>query len=163
MCLSTVYETRDGERTLLAKNIADLREVNGQIVMSDIMGIQTKVFGEIEHIDLMENNIIIKRYDFDTEIPESHFHSHVHSEEDKKKQLNRISRAIGHSQRVKAMIAEDQDCSAVLTQLSAVTSALRNLGKEIINEHMTHCIAHAIEDGDTTAVEEFKEAVKRFI
>ena len=61
------------------------------------------------------------------------------------------------------MIANDVDCSSVLTQLSAVTSALRNLGKEIINEHMAHCITHAIEDGDTSAVEEFQEAVKKFI
>ena len=66
-------------------------------------------------------------------------------------------------QHVKTMIENDEDCADVLMQLSAVTSALRNLGKEIINEHMTHCIAHALEDGDTTAVEEFKKAVKKFI
>jgi DNA-binding FrmR family transcriptional regulator len=51
----------------------------------------------------------------------------------------------------------------VLIQLSAVNAALRGLGKEIINEHMTHCIAHAIEEGDTAAVEEFQKAVEQFI
>ena len=179
MCLSTVYEIRDGERVLLAKNVAELGEVNGQLVMSDIMGITTKVFGEIERIDLMENVILINRYDFDREEAhvhthedgtthshagdDHHHHTHHHSDEEKKRQLNRISRAIGHSQHVKSMIANDVDCSSVLTQLSAVTSALRNLGKEIINEHMAHCITHAIEDGDTSAVEEFQEAVKKFI
>ena len=92
-----------------------------------------------------------------------HTHKHYHSKEEKKKQINRISKAIGHLQHVKTMIENDEDCADVLMQLSAVTSALRNLGKEIINEHMTHCIAHALEDGDTTAVEEFKKAVKKFI
>lgn len=92
-----------------------------------------------------------------------HTHKHYHSQEEKKKQINRISKAIGHLQYVKTMIENDEDCADVLMQLSAVTSALRNLGKEIINEHMTHCIAHALEDGDTTAVEEFKKAVKKFI
>ncbi|MDY3817974.1 MAG: metal-sensing transcriptional repressor [Lachnospiraceae bacterium] len=92
-----------------------------------------------------------------------HTHKHYHSQEEKKKQINRISKAIGHLQHVKTMIENDEDCADVLMQLSAVTSALRNLGKEIINEHMTHCIAHALEDGDTTAVEEFKKAVKKFI
>ena len=82
-------------------------------------------------------------------------------QEEKKKQINRISKAIGHLQHVKTMIENDEDCADVLMQLSAVTSALRNLGKEIINEHMTHCIAHALEDGDTTAVEELKKAVKK--
>ena len=92
-----------------------------------------------------------------------HTHKHYHSQEEKKKQINRISKAIGHLQHVKTMIENDEDCADVLMQLSAVTSALRNLGKEIINEHMTHCIAHALKDGDTTAVEEFKKAVKKFI
>ena len=48
-------------------------------------------------------------------------------------------------------------------QLSAVNAALKNLGKEIINEHMTHCIVHALEDGDMAAVEEFQKAVQKFM
>lgn len=90
-------------------------------------------------------------------------HGHYHSPEEKKKQLNRIARAIGHLQHVKLMIENDEDCADVLIQLSAVNAALRGLGKNIINEHMTHCIAHAIEDGDTKAVEEFQKAVQKFI
>ncbi len=90
-------------------------------------------------------------------------HSHYHSPEEKKKQLNRIARAIGHLQHVKLMIESDVDCAEVLIQLSAVNAALRNLGKTIISEHMTHCITHAIEDGDTEAVEEFQKAIKQFL
>jgi DNA-binding FrmR family transcriptional regulator len=92
-----------------------------------------------------------------------HSHAHYHSPEEKKRQLNRIAKAIGHLNHVKGMIEEDEDCAEVLTQLSAVNSALRGLGKEIINEHMTHCIIHAIEDGDTASVEEFQKAVEKFI
>ncbi len=88
---------------------------------------------------------------------------HYHSPEKKKRQLNRISKAAGHLQHVKLMIENDEDCADVLIQLSAVEAALHNLGKEIINEHLTHCIAHAIEDGDTKAVEAFQEAIKRFL
>lgn len=90
-------------------------------------------------------------------------HGHYHSPEEKKKQLNRIARAIGHLQHVKVMIENDEDCADVLTQLSAVNAALRSLGKNIINEHMTHCITHAIEDGDTKSVEDFQKAVQKFI
>lgn len=88
---------------------------------------------------------------------------HHHSPEEKKRQLNRLSRAIGHLQYVKRMIEDDEDCSQVLTQLSAVRSAISGLGKEIINEHITHCIAHAVEDGDTEAIAEFKKAIDKFI
>ncbi len=90
-------------------------------------------------------------------------HTHYHSQEEKKKQLNRLSKAIGHLRHVKGMIENDEDCADVLIQLSAVNSALKNLGKEIINEHMAHCIIHAIENGDMTEVEEFQKAVKKFI
>ena len=61
------------------------------------------------------------------------------------------------------MIERDEDCAAVLTQLTAVNAALKNLGKEIINEHLTHCVAHAIADGDLELVEEFQKAVQKFI
>lgn len=90
-------------------------------------------------------------------------HGHYHSPEAKKKQLNRLAKALGHLQHVKIMIENDEDCADVLMQLSAVNSALHSLGKEIINEHMTHCIIHAIEDGNTDAIEEFQKAVQKFI
>ena len=94
---------------------------------------------------------------------EHHPHGHYHSPEEKKKQINRISRALGHLQHVKTMIENDEDCADVLIQLSAVNSALRKLGKAIINEHMTHCITHALEDGDMDAVTEFQKAVEKFM
>ena len=91
-----------------------------------------------------------------------HKHSHYHSPEEKKRQLNRLSRVIGHLQHVKRMIEEDRDCADVLMQLSATRSALTGLGKEIINEHITHCITHAVQDGDMQAIEEFQKAIEKF-
>lgn len=90
-------------------------------------------------------------------------HAHFHSADEKKRQLARISRAIGHLEHVKKMIEADEDCSEVLIQLSAVRSAISGLGKEIINEHISHCIYHAIEDGDVKAVEDFQSAIQKFI
>lgn len=90
-------------------------------------------------------------------------HTHHHDPNVKKKQINRLSRAIGHLQYVKKMIETDEDCSEVLIQLSAVESALHSLGKEIINEHITHCIAHAIENNDDAAIEDFKKSINRYL
>ena len=92
-----------------------------------------------------------------------HEHGHYHDPQEKKRQVNRISRVIGHLQHVKRMIENDDDCSEVLIQISAVKSALNGLGKEIINEHLAHCITHAVEDGDMEAIEEFQKAIQRFI
>lgn len=91
-----------------------------------------------------------------------HRHTHHHDPDEKKRQLNRLSRAIGHLQHVRMLIENDVDCAEVLTQLSAVQSALNGLGKQIINEHISHCITHAVEDGDIDALEEFKKAIQKF-
>ena len=61
------------------------------------------------------------------------------------------------------MVENDEDCADVLIQIAAVSGALKNLSKEIINEHMTHCITHAIEEGDTKAIEEFQKAIKKVL
>lgn len=90
-------------------------------------------------------------------------HSHVHDPKEKKKQLNRISRVIGHLEYIKRMIDQDEDCSAVLMQIAATRSALNGLGKEIIGEHISHCIAHAVEEGDTGAIEEFQKAIQKYL
>lgn len=121
-----------------------------------------------EHFTEQEENLLHEfEHEFgiehDHEHEHEHHHSHHHSQAEKKRQLNRISRIIGHLQYVKRLIEEDADCSEVLMQLSASKSATNGLAKEIISEHMTHCVTHAIEDGDTTALEEFQKAIERFV
>lgn len=94
---------------------------------------------------------------------EQHRHSHHHSAEQKRRVVNRLSKAIGHLEAVKRMVEDDRDCAEVLMQLAAVQSALKNAGKEIINEHIEHCIIHAIQDGDEQAMTEFKQAINKFL
>lgn len=94
---------------------------------------------------------------------ENHTHGHYHDPKEKKRQLNRIARVIGHLQFVKQMIEDDRDCSEVLIQISATKSALNGLGKEIINEHIAHCITHAVENGDTEAIREFQKAIEKYL
>ena len=49
-------------------------------------------------------------------------HSHGHVHENQKAVINRLSRAIGHLEKVKRMVEEGYDCSEVLVQLAAVRS-----------------------------------------
>ncbi|MBR4768433.1 MAG: metal-sensing transcriptional repressor [Lachnospiraceae bacterium] len=90
-------------------------------------------------------------------------HTHVHDPKVKRREINRIARIIGHLEYVKRMLEADEDCSEVLIQLSAVRSALNGLGKQIINEHLEHCIHHAIEEGDVKAVEDFQAAIEKYL
>ena len=92
-----------------------------------------------------------------------HTHYHTHDPEEKKRQMNRISRVVGHLEHVKKMIDTDEDCAQILIQLSAIRSALNGRGKEIIKEHLAHCITHAIEDGNMEAVEDFEKALQQYL
>ena len=92
-----------------------------------------------------------------------HAHRHVHSAEEKKAVLNRLSRAIGHLESVKRMVERDEDCSDVLIQLAAVRNAINNTGKVIMKNHISHCIVEAIEQDDLEAVEALNDAIDHFI
>ena len=60
MCLSTVYRMHDGEKQLVCKNVAAVRQQEGALVFTDIMGVKTRVEAVLDRMDLMENFIFIK-------------------------------------------------------------------------------------------------------
>lgn len=93
----------------------------------------------------------------------AHNHAHHHSEEHRREVSNRLARAIGHLQKVKQMVEDDEDCSDVLIQLAAVKSAINNTGKVILKDHIEHCIVHAVEDGDTQMIDELNDAIDKFM
>ena len=93
----------------------------------------------------------------------SHSHDHGHIHENQKAVSNRLARAIGHLEKVKRMVEHDEDCSEVLIQLAAVRSALNNAGKEILKEHLSHCIIEAVEEGDENAILDLCDAIDKFM
>lgn len=93
----------------------------------------------------------------------SHSHSHPHHHENTKAVLNRMSRAIGHMESIKRMVEDGRDCSEVLIQIAAVRSAINNIGKIILEDHISHCIVDAVETGDKKALEDLNEAIEKFV
>ena len=90
-------------------------------------------------------------------------HSHGHVHENQKAVINRLSRAIGHLEKVKRMVEEGYDCSEVLVQLAAVRSALDNTGKVILKDHMRHCMVDAVAAGDQEAINDLIAAIDKLI
>ena len=90
-------------------------------------------------------------------------HSHGHVHENQKAVINRLSRAIGHLEKVKRMVEEGYDCSEVLVQLAAVRSALDNTGKVILKDHMRHCMVDAVAAGDQEAIEDLIQAIDKLV
>lgn len=90
-------------------------------------------------------------------------HTHGHHHENTKAVLNRMSRAIGHMEAVKSMVEEGRDCSEVLIQIAAVRSAINNIGKIILEDHIKHCVVDAMETGNEQVLTDLEEAINKFI
>jgi len=86
-------------------------------------------------------------------------HHHPHN----KQLINRMSRIIGHAEAVKRMLEEEKQCSDILIQIAAVKSALNNVGKLVLKDHINHCIVDAVENGDEGALEDLNEAIDKFM
>lgn len=86
-----------------------------------------------------------------------------HKHENTKAVINRLSRAIGHLESVKQMVEDGRDCSEVLIQLAAVRSAVNNIGKLILKDHISHCVVQAVENDDEEILAELNEAIDKFI
>ena len=92
----------------------------------------------------------------DAGTPHAHgFHTHAST----KVVLDRLARATGHLNGVRAMVEEGRDCAEVLIQLAAVRSAINAACKIILQDHMDHCIVEAVESGDMAAIEELNKAI----
>ena len=60
MCLSTVYKADGSERTKLAEYVSSVKSEGDKITLTDIMGLETVVFGAMKSVDLVKNEIVIE-------------------------------------------------------------------------------------------------------
>lgn len=70
----------------------------------------------------------------------------------------RLRRIEGQVRGIQRMVDDDKYCIDVLTQISAVTSALQAVALELLNDHLGHCVAGALADGGQGADEKLAEA-----
>jgi CsoR family transcriptional regulator, copper-sensing transcriptional repressor len=85
---------------------------------------------------------------------------------DKEALVKRLHRIEGQVRGIERMLEEDRYCIDVLTQISAVTTALESVAFRILDDHVNHCVADALASGDQAQAEEksreLLEAVHRF-
>lgn len=75
-------------------------------------------------------------------------------EKNKQKVENRLKRIEGQVAGIRRMIAEDRYCVDVMTQVSAVVSALRGVEDIVMQSHLTTCMVEAIQGDDETEKQE---------
>ncbi|MDS2173041.1 MULTISPECIES: metal-sensitive transcriptional regulator [Actinomycetes] len=77
---------------------------------------------------------------------------------DKSRYLSRLRRIEGQARGIHRMIEDDTYCIDILTQISAMTSALENVGLALLDDHLKHCVAGAVAEGGADGEEKLKEA-----
>lgn len=86
-----------------------------------------------------------------------------HNHPQQKQIINRMARIIGHAEAIKRMCEEGKECSEILIQIAAVRSALNNVGKLILEDHINHCILEAVENKDHGMLDKLNDAIAKFI
>ena len=85
---------------------------------------------------------------------------------DKASLVKRLHRIEGQVRGIEKMVEDDRYCIDILTQIGAVSTALDAVAFKILDDHVNHCVAHALASGDQddaeTKTRELLEAVQRF-
>jgi DNA-binding FrmR family transcriptional regulator len=85
---------------------------------------------------------------------------------DKDALVKRLHRIEGQVRGIEKMVEDDRYCIEILTQISAVSTALESLAVRILDEHVRHCVTGALTSGNEAEAakktDELLEAVQRF-
>ncbi len=78
--------------------------------------------------------------------------------ENKDAVLKRLRRIEGQVRGLQRLVEEDTYCVDVLTQISAVNRALQAVALELLDDHLSHCVAEAMAEGGSDATAKVAEA-----
>lgn len=85
------------------------------------------------------------------------------TKDEKQKIINRLKRIEGQVRGIQKMVEDDRYCMDILIQITAVQSALKNVGFLITERHINHCVSDAIKQGEgKEAIEELMNVLKQF-
>lgn len=79
---------------------------------------------------------------------------------DKDKYLARLHRIEGQARGIHRMVDEEQYCIDILTQISALTSALQGVAVGLLDDHLKHCVMDAVQSGGQVANDKLDEATQ---
>jgi DNA-binding FrmR family transcriptional regulator len=82
---------------------------------------------------------------------------------DKEVVLKRLRRIEGQVRGVQAMIEEDRYCIDVVTQITAIESALDKVALELLEDHADHCVIGGEKAKQEERTEELMGAVRRLL
>lgn len=85
------------------------------------------------------------------------------SPEEYKDLINRLSRIEGQVRGIKSMVERGAYCPDILTQASAVNSALNSFSKVLLSNHIRTCVMNDIKEGNDEVVEELVATLQKMM
>ncbi len=85
-------------------------------------------------------------------------HAHHGYISEKDAYLKRLRRIEGQARGIQNMVADEKYCIDILTQISAMTSALESVALGLLGDHLSHCVVEAAAEGGDVAEAKLKEA-----
>lgn len=87
----------------------------------------------------------------------------VRSEKETKALISRLNRIEGQVRGIKAMVEDERYCVDIMTQISAIQSALNSFNKELLAKHIKSCVVEDIQAGKLEVVDELCDTVKKLM
>ena len=78
--------------------------------------------------------------------------------DNKSNYAKRLRRIEGQVRGIAKMIDDEKYCIDILTQISAVNSALQSVALGLLEEHLNHCVSQAVAKGGQEADKKLAEA-----
>ena len=89
---------------------------------------------------------------------------HKHREQEEYDSLiRRLNRIEGQVRGIRGMVEKEAYCTDILTQVSAVQSALNAFSRELLSSHIRTCVADGVRAGDTEVVDELVRTVEKLM
>ena len=85
------------------------------------------------------------------------------SPEEYKALVNRLSRIEGQVRGVRGMVEKDAYCTDILTQVSAIQSALNAFSRELLGNHIRTCVVRDIQDGKLEVVDDLLSTIQKLM
>lgn len=77
--------------------------------------------------------------------------------------IHRLNRIEGQIRGIRSMVESDRYCADILTQVSAVNSALNAFSKTLLQSHIKSCVAQDIRQGKDDVLEELCGIVQKLM
>ena len=77
--------------------------------------------------------------------------------------IRRLNRIEGQVRGVRGMVEKEAYCTDILTQVSAIQSALNAFSRELLSNHIHTCVARDVQNGHPEVLDDLLVTIQKFM